>query len=431
MKKFLLLIVMVVMAVVAMAQSTNKISYQAVVRDAQNRLAINTNVSVKVTIGSYVETFDVTTNANGLMSFQIPNTEVTAFNAIDWSTASITTEVTIGSEPAVTNTVPVNAVPYSLYAADVNPNGAAVVAIYDKIKADSVALAGYINDNKQAIIDTADHIRTEMLTMNTKLQENIDSTSTHIRTDMNTMNTKLQGNIDTTSTQIRNTVNTVKSDLQANIDTTSTQIRSTINTMNTKLQENIDSTSSHIRTDMNTMNTKLQGNIDTVSSQIRGALKTVAFTGSYNDLSDIPTNLSQFTNDENFVKPDADNLEKYTLTTELEANYVKKTVLTDSIARVRTALADTATAIRNAIPKEMRDKFTATVDQTEFTLSEAPNTTNYFVKIYRNGMLIGDNADGVITVSGTTVTYDPSQNTLPGSNGNLVAGDRIVIYYFK
>ena len=365
MKKFLLLIVMVVMAVVAMAQSTNKISYQAVVRDAQNRLAINTNVSVKVTIGSYVETFDVTTNANGLMSFQIPNTEVTAFNAIDWSTASITTEVTIGSEPAVTNTVPVNAVPYSLYAADVNPNGAAVVAIYDKIKADSVALAGYINDNKQAIIDTADHIRTEMLTMNTKLQENIDSTS------------------------------------------------------------------SHIRTDMNTMNTKLQGNIDTVSSQIRGALKTVAFTGSYNDLSDIPTNLSQFTNDENFVKPDADNLEKYTLTTELEANYVKKTVLTDSIARVRTALADTATAIRNAIPKEMRDKFTATVDQTEFTLSEAPNTTNYFVKIYRNGMLIGDNADGVITVSGTTVTYDPSQNTLPGSNGNLVAGDRIVIYYFK
>ena len=387
MKKFLLLIVMVVMAVVAMAQSTNKISYQAVVRDGQNRLAINTNVTVKVTIGSYVETFDVTTNANGLMSFQIPNTNVTDFNAIDWSTASITTEVTIGSEPAVTNTVPVNAVPYSLYAADVNPNGAAVVAIYEKIKADSVVLAGYINDNKQAIIDTADHIRTEMSTMNTKLQNNID--------------------------------------------TTSTQIRSTINTMNTKLQENIDSTSSHIRADMNTMKSDLQANIDTVSSHIRGDLKTVAFTGSYTNLSDKPTKLSDFTNDENFVKPDADNLEKYTLTTELEANYVKKTVLTDSIARVRTALADTATAIRNAIPKEMRDKFTATVDQTEFTLSEAPNTTNYFVKIYRNGMLIGDNADGIITVSGTTVTYDPSQNTLPGSNGNLVAGDRIVIYYFK
>ena len=142
MRKILMLVVMVVMAVVAMAQSTNKISYQAVVRDGQNRLVTNSDVTVLVKIGTtYQETFSVTTNANGLLSLQIPtDAHQTDFDAINWATANtITTTVTIVStSESMTNTVPVTSVPYALYANNVNP--AVFDVIYDKIQADSVVL---------------------------------------------------------------------------------------------------------------------------------------------------------------------------------------------------------------------------------------------------------------------------------------------------
>ena len=152
---------MVMLGLSLMAQSTGKISYQAVVRDGNNRLAVNTTVKVKVTIGNYVENFtNVQTNANGLISLLIGNEA--GFDAIDWSSASITTEVTIGSE-MVTNTVPVTAVPYALYASDVNPSGATVEAIYNKIKADSLLLQGHIDtvsaNVRSALLDTAAAIR--------------------------------------------------------------------------------------------------------------------------------------------------------------------------------------------------------------------------------------------------------------------------------
>ena len=121
MRKILMLVVMVVLSVVAMAQSTNKISYQAVVRDGQNRLVTNSAVTVQVTIGTYEETFNVTTNANGMVSLLIPDAKQTEFNAIDWSTVTtITTKITVGSDE-LTNTVPLTAVPYALYASNVDP----------------------------------------------------------------------------------------------------------------------------------------------------------------------------------------------------------------------------------------------------------------------------------------------------------------------
>ena len=272
MKKILLLVVMVVMAVAAMAQSTNKISYQAVIRDGQNRLAVNANVTVKVTIGTYEETFNATTNSNGLVSLQIPNTNVSAFEAIDWSTASITTEVTVGSD-VMTNTVPVTAVPFALYASDVNPTGSTVVAIYDKIKADSIALHG-------ALIDTAGNIRTGMSTMNTNLQNSIAEnkqaiidSSAHIRNEISALNTDLTTNY-ATKTELSDYAKTI--DVEATYAT------------KTEVTTNVDSVKGNIRTEMSTMKTKLQDNIDTVSANIRGDLETVAFTGSYNDLSDQP-----------------------------------------------------------------------------------------------------------------------------------------------
>lgn len=171
MKKFILFIALVVMGIAVMAQSTNKISYQAVVRDGNNRLAANTTVTVKVTIGSYEDEFTgVQTNANGLISLTLPSAgKETAFNAINWNGATITTKVTIGSE-SVTSTVPVTAVPYALYSSDVNPSGVTVQAIYNKMQADSLALAN-------GITNLTDKVQADSLL----LQGNIDTTSARVR----------------------------------------------------------------------------------------------------------------------------------------------------------------------------------------------------------------------------------------------------------
>ena len=74
-KLLLFLLVMVISAAALLAQSPQKMSYQAVVRNANNSLVTNQNVSVQITIlqGSesgtpvYKETHTTTTNPNGLL----------------------------------------------------------------------------------------------------------------------------------------------------------------------------------------------------------------------------------------------------------------------------------------------------------------------------------------------------------------------------
>ena len=90
------------------------------------------------------------------------------------------------------------------------------------------------------------------------------------------------------------------------------------------------------------------------------------------------------------------------------------------------ALIDSNYVKTTELPTEQSAKFTATAGQTAFTISSTPNT-NYLVKIYINGILIGDNNTGVVTVSGTTVTYVPAEN----EDYALEADDKILIYWFK
>ena len=82
--------------------------------------------------------------------------------------------------------------------------------------------------------------------------------------------------------------------------------------------------------------------------------------------------------------------------------------------------------IDSRLGTETSQKFTATDGQTNFTLTNAPKS-NYLVRLYVNGVMVGDSATGVVTVSGTTVTYVPAQN----SNKVMVAGDTVIISYFK
>ena len=340
-----------------------------------------------------------------------------------------------------------------------------------------------INENKQAIIDSSAHIRTEMSTMNTELQNGINEnkqaiidSSAHIRTEMSTMNTNLQNGINEnkqaiidSSAHIRNEINalntnlttnyTTTTDLEANyatktevttnVDSVKGNIRNEISALNTNLTTNyatktevttnVDSVKGNIRTEMSTMKTKLQDNIDTVSANIRGDLETVAFTGSYNDLSNQPT--IPVVNDGHLnIKSGSKDLGTFTANASADVDidiepaledYATKTkVQNDSIA-ISSNLRDTAQVLRNLInnlPKEhVLRVVSPAANQTEFTLASEPSA-NYLVKMFINGVLVGDNdgTDAVITVSGTTVTYIPANN----GNKEIETTDKIVFYYF-
>ena len=123
MRKILTLLVMVFMTMVVVAQNNSVISYQAVVRDGQNRLAINEAVSVTISVldanntVQYTETENVTTNANGLISLNIGDGDPTAFAAISWIDAKFQTTINLTNLGyQVTNTSPVSVVPVAMYA---------------------------------------------------------------------------------------------------------------------------------------------------------------------------------------------------------------------------------------------------------------------------------------------------------------------------
>lgn len=108
------------------AQSPEKMSYQAVIRNSSNNLVPNTQVGIKITIlqGSitgipvYTETQRPTTNANGLASVDFGGGS--GFNIIDWSNGpyfiKTETDPTGGTNYTITGTSQLLSVPFALHA---------------------------------------------------------------------------------------------------------------------------------------------------------------------------------------------------------------------------------------------------------------------------------------------------------------------------
>ena len=131
MKKFLLFLIAMVFAVASLwAQAPQKMSYQAVVRNANNSLVVNQNVRVKVSVlqgsetGSpvYVETHEPTTNANGLMTVEVGDgTPLQGdFTSINWANGPYYLKSEIdpagGFNYTITGVQQLLSVPYALYA---------------------------------------------------------------------------------------------------------------------------------------------------------------------------------------------------------------------------------------------------------------------------------------------------------------------------
>ncbi len=112
-------------------QSPEKMTYQAVIRDADDKLLPEYNVGIQITIlkdslsgtAVYVERHFPTTNANGLVTLEIGEglqTTTAGFADIDWSDGSyfIKTETDLdgGANYTLTNTTRFLSVPYAFHA---------------------------------------------------------------------------------------------------------------------------------------------------------------------------------------------------------------------------------------------------------------------------------------------------------------------------
>ena len=109
------------------AQAPEKMSYQAVIRDANNALVTNQQVGMQISIlqGStavYEETQIPTSNTNGLVNLEIGTGTIVSgiFSSIDWSAGTyfikIETDPTGGTNYTITGTSQLLSVPYALYA---------------------------------------------------------------------------------------------------------------------------------------------------------------------------------------------------------------------------------------------------------------------------------------------------------------------------
>lgn len=79
MKRIFIISAAVLLTATVWAQVPEKMSYQAVIRDAKNQLVINTDIRMRISIlqggvtptAVYVELHSPTTNANGLVTLEI------------------------------------------------------------------------------------------------------------------------------------------------------------------------------------------------------------------------------------------------------------------------------------------------------------------------------------------------------------------------
>jgi hypothetical protein len=130
--KLIATICLALLACVVLAQSPNKFSYQAVVRNASNELVVSQTVGVKISlllntptgIIVYQETHTPVSNTNGLVTLEVGGGTVVAgdMTSIDWGAGAyfIKTEVDPagGTDYSVTTTSQLLSVPFALYAAN-------------------------------------------------------------------------------------------------------------------------------------------------------------------------------------------------------------------------------------------------------------------------------------------------------------------------
>ncbi|MEO7976542.1 MAG: hypothetical protein ABI657_05305, partial [Flavobacterium sp.] len=128
--KHLVFVAFILFSTFAFSQAPEKMSYQAVIRNASNNLVNSQSVGMKISIlqGSaagtpvYVETQTPTSNVNGLVSLEIGGGTIVSgtMSTINWSNGpyfiKTETDPTGGTSYSITGTSQLLSSPYALYA---------------------------------------------------------------------------------------------------------------------------------------------------------------------------------------------------------------------------------------------------------------------------------------------------------------------------
>ena len=129
MRNLYTLLILLFLSLSIYAQSPEKMSYQAVVRDANNTLLANKTIGMQISIiqstisgtAVYTESHSVDANSNGLVSLEIgTGSTLGNFSLIDWSAGpyfiKTETDPTGGSNYTIIGTSQLMSVPFALYA---------------------------------------------------------------------------------------------------------------------------------------------------------------------------------------------------------------------------------------------------------------------------------------------------------------------------
>ena len=250
MKKALLLIAMMLCCVMTMFAQNDKISYQAVVRDTENKLVPNKSVEVTVhiyngnaTTAAYTETKTVITNLNGLISLQIgPDGTNADWNSIQWSNARIETTVKLDGTELGTLEMPLTAVPYAMNAKYV-----------DNI--DPMAITSQLHD-------TANNVRNEM-------SDAVNSLGTDI--------SNLSSSVDTAKANIRGEIGNAVSSVGVRIDslafsndTAQTNIRGEIAALSNEVATNYAT-----KTELSDLSQQLTNTLNALTARIDSVINVM------------------------------------------------------------------------------------------------------------------------------------------------------------
>jgi len=126
MKNILTIVTVMLISLSISAQSPQKMSYQAIIRDANSQLVTSKEINVRLSVlqgapgGTpvYIETFTPETNANGLISVEIGGDH--GFDTINWANGPFflqtETDPSGGTNYSIVGTSQLLSVPYALYA---------------------------------------------------------------------------------------------------------------------------------------------------------------------------------------------------------------------------------------------------------------------------------------------------------------------------
>jgi uncharacterized coiled-coil DUF342 family protein len=480
MKKTLLFVAMMLCCAMTMFAQNDKISYQAVVRDTENKLVANKSVEVTVNIyngtattAAYTETQTVTTNLNGLISLQIgPNGTNANWNSIEWNQARIETTVKLNGTQLGTLAMPLTAVPYAMYA-----------KYADNVDPDALAAQMH---------DTANNVRNEVNTQVNNLEteianlsNSVDTAKANIRGEIGNAVNSLETNInnlassvDTAKANIRGEVGNAVSSLDTKIDNLASSVDSakanirgeignsadSLNTKISNLANSVDSAKTNIRGEIgnsaDSLNTKisnLANSVDSAKANIRGEIGNSAdslntkISNLANSVDSAKTNIrGEISNTANNLETEITNLsssvdtaktnirnEIAALSQDVATNYVTNTTAQQIALQIAQQLTNTLNTLNaridsvinvmNNLPTRMVEQrdTVQTAGQTSFTLAHEARA-DCVVRMYINGVMVGGNYNDVVTVSNTTVTYDPTKN----GNYALKADDKVTIVYW-